>query len=260
MQQYSRYAVGEEMCIPSPRKGAREKRYAQPAMGVVLSGSFEYRAQNGAATAVPGTVILGNRAEYFRCHPKDGIGNRRQVVQFRQDFLNEVADSCGLTAARFHVAAIPPGRFSGAVFGAMRRLALNKEDHEEAAYELAEAALHANQSGTAPTTVSMRNQERVLSIVRHLERYYHEPWPLKSLASLARLSPCYFLRVFRKVTGQSPTQYVMNARLRAAANDLLTTRAPVCEIALRTGFNDISHFNASFRSVFGSSPTHWRLR
>ena len=250
------------MCTPSPRKRVLEKRYAQPAMGVVLSGSFEYRAQNGAATAVPGTVILGNRAEYFRCHPKDCVGNRRQVVRFRQDFLNEVAEGCGLAAARFQVAAIPPGRFSGAVFGAMRRLALNKEDHEEAAYELAEAALHLNlnPSGAAPTAVSLRNQERVLSIVRHLERYYHEPCSLRSMANLARLSPCYFLRVFRTVTGQSPTQYVMNARLRAAANDLLTTRAPVSEIALRIGFNDISHFNASFRSVFGRSPTRWRLR
>jgi AraC family transcriptional regulator len=260
MLQFSRYTVGEEVCIPSPRKHVREKRYVQPAMGVVLSGSFEYRAQNGAATAVPGTVILGNHAEYFRCHPRDGMGNRRQVVRFRQEFLNDVAASCGLAAARFQVAAIPPGRFSGAVFGAMRRLALNKEDREEAAYELAEAALLANQSGMVPTAVSMRNQQRVLSIVRHLERYYHEPWPLKAMANLARLSPCYFLRVFRTVTGQSPTQYVMNARLRAAANDLLTTRAPVSEIALRTGFNDISHFNASFRSVFGRSPTRWRTR
>jgi AraC-like DNA-binding protein len=99
-----------------------------------------------------------------------------------------------------------------------------------------------------------------LSIVRHLESRYHEPCSLTALASLARLSPFYFLRVFRKVTGQSPAQYVMIARLRAAANDLLTTRAPVAEIALKTGFNDISHFNASFRSVFGRSPTLWRIR
>ena len=87
----------------------------------------------------------------------------------------------------------------------MRRLVLNREDHEEAAYELAEAALLANQTATAPAAVSLRNQQRVLSVVRHLERYYHEPWPLKAMANLARLSPCYFLRVFRTVTGQSPT-------------------------------------------------------
>jgi AraC family transcriptional regulator len=259
MWQSTPYTVGEEACLPSPRKRVAEKRYAQPALGVVLSGSFDYRAQNGSATAVPGTVILGNRAEYFRCHPRDCIGNRRQVVHFHEDFLAEVADSCGLPAARFKVAAIPPGRYSAAVFGAMRRLALHREDHEEAAYELAQTALHASRSGLAPISVSSRNQQRVLSIVRHLESYYHEPCSLKTLASLARLSPYYFLRVFRKVTGQSPAQYVMNARLRAAANDLLTTRAPVGEIALKTGFNDISHFNASFRSVFGRSPTHWRI-
>ena len=259
MQDISRYSVGEEVCVPCARLRVREKRYAQPAMGVVLSGSFEYRAQNGAATAVPGTVILGNRTEFFCCHPRDSIGNRRQVVNFGQEFIDEVADSCGLTTARFQVAAIPPGRFSGAVFGSMQRLALQREDREEAAYDLAQAALHANRSEIVPMPVSSRSRQRVLCIVRHLEQYYHEPWSLKSLAALARLSPCYFLRVFRTVTGQSPARYLMNARLRAAANDLLTTCAPVSEIALRTGFNDISHFNASFRNVFGRSPSHWRL-
>jgi AraC family transcriptional regulator len=259
MQDLSQCRVEEQRCVPVPQVRGREKRYAQPALGVVVSGSFEYRAQNGAATAVPGTVILGNRAEYFRCHPRDCAGNRRQVVTFGQTFLDEVAESCGLTAARFQVAAIPPGRFSGAIFGSMSRLALQREDREEAAYDLAQAALRVSRSEIAAVPVSTRSKRRVLSIVRHLEGRYHQPWSLASLARMARLSPCYFLRVFRCVTGQSPTQYLMNARLRAAARDLLDSRAPVHEIALRTGFNDISHFNASFRLVFGRSPTHWRL-
>jgi AraC-like DNA-binding protein len=237
----------------------REKCYAQFAVGVVVSGSFEYRAQNGTATAVPGTVILGNRAEYFSCHPRDYLGNRRQVVTFGHAFMDEAAEACGMTAARFQVAAIPPGRFSGAIFGSMSRLALQREDREEAAYDLAQAAMRVSRSEIARLPVSRRNKQRVLLIVRHLEESYHQRWSLTSLAKMARLSPCYFLRVFRLVTGQSPTQYLMNARLRAAANDLLTSRAPVHEIALRTGFNDISHFNASFRLVFGRSPSHWRL-
>jgi AraC family transcriptional regulator len=253
------YTVGEEECLPSRRKNIPEKRYPESALGVVLSGSFDYQAQSGAATAVPGTVILGNTAEYFRCLPRDAAGNRRQVVRFRQDFLAEVAEACGMASARFHVAAIPPGRLSGAVFGGMRRLALRLEDREEAAYDLAQMALHAARPGGTRTSVSSRNQQRVLGVVRHLERYYKEPCSLKSLAGLARLSPCYFLRVFRKVTGQSPGQYVMSARLRAAADELLMSGAPVGEIALKIGFNDISHFNASFRDVFGRSPTHWRL-
>jgi AraC family transcriptional regulator len=255
------YTVGEEECLPSRRKRVLEKRYAQPALAVVLSGSFEYQSQGGVATAVPGTVILGNFSEYFRCLPKDAAGNRRQVVRFHPDFLDEVAEACGMRSARFHVASVLPGRFSGAVFGGMRRLALRRvhRDPDEAAYELAQMALHAASPVNTSFSVSSRIQQRVLGVVRHLERYYPEPCSLQSLAGLARLSPCYFLRVFRRVTGQSPGQYVMSARLRAAANELLTTGTPVGEIALKIGFNDISHFNASFREVFGRSPTHWRL-
>jgi AraC-like DNA-binding protein len=258
MQASARYTVEEQVCIPSGRRVVREKRYLRPAVGVVLSGSFEYRSQGGGATAVPGSVIFGNSAEYFRCYPRDRIGNRRQVVCFDQVLLDEVAQSCGFASPCFQVAAIPPGRLAGSVFGSMRRLALRPVGHEEAAYDLAEAALRICVPTAVEMPISARNKQRVLAIVKHLERYYCEPWTLQTLAGLARLSPCYFLRLFRTVTGQSPTQYLLNARLRAAANDLLTTRAPVGQIALRIGFNDISHFNASFRGMFGRTPTHWR--
>jgi AraC family transcriptional regulator len=254
-----RYKVGEEVCIPPLCQPVREKQYARPALGVVLSGCFDYRADSNSATAVPGTVIFGNIDEHFRCHHRDTGGNRRQVVTFDPDFLQEIADSCGLDAARFPVTAIPPGKFSAGIFGHVRRLALKSEDHEESVYELASAALQINRSHVTPLRVSSRNQLRVLSVVRHLETSYSQPCSLAALANLAQLSPYYFLRIFKRVTGQSPTQYVRNARLRAAANDLLTTRSPVAQIAFTTGFNDISHFNASFRAVFGRSPTRWRF-
>jgi AraC-like DNA-binding protein len=259
MQHIDRYTVTEEVCIPPLRKTVREKQYARPALGVVLSGCFEYRAESDSATAVPGTVIFGNLNEHFCCHHRDSGGNRREVVTFDGDFLEEIADGCGLREARFPVTVVPPGKFSAAVFGHVRRLALKSADHEESAYELAAAALSVNRPRMTSRRVSARNQRRVLSVVRHLETSYEQPCSLAKLANLVQLSPCYFLRIFKNVTGQSPTQYVRNARLCAAANDLLTTRAPVADIAFTTGFNDISHFNASFRAAFGRSPTHWRF-
>ena len=252
--------MAEQSCTPPPRKRAREKQYTRSAVGVVLSGCFEYRAHAEAATAVPGTVIFGNRGEYFSCLHRDGSGNRRQVVTFDEEFLREIAEGCGLEETRFRVAAVPPGKFSAAVFGHMRRLALKSADREESAYQLAAAALQINQSRTIAWRVSWRNQSRVLSVVRHLEGSYSEPCSLAALANRAQLSPFHFLRTFKRVTGQSPAQYVRTARLRAAANDLLTTGYSVARIALAAGFNDISHFNASFRAVFGRSPTQWRAR
>ena len=65
-------------------------------------------------------------------------------------------------------------------------------------------------------------------------------------------------RVFRAVVGDSPHQYLIGARLRAAADRLLDTCEPVTEIALGVGFNDLSHFHATFRRAFGVSPRAWR--
>ena len=78
------------------------------------------------------------------------------------------------------------------------------------------------------------------------------------LAALIPLSVYHFLRLFKAVVGQSPSQYILHARLRAAASQLLSSRTPVFEVALRVGFNDISHFNACFRRQFGQSPMRWR--
>jgi AraC family transcriptional regulator len=137
-------------------------------------------------------------------------------------------------------------------------LARSRADPDESACELAAAALQIDHCPTTQWRVSPRNQRRVLAVVRQLETSYRQPCSLVGLATQAGLSPYYFLRTFKKVTGQSPAQYVRNARLRAAANDLLATRDSVAEIALSSGFNDISHFNASFRTAFGRSPTRWR--
>ena len=106
--------------------------------------------------------------------------------------------------------------------------------------------------------VSTRDQSRILSVVAHLESRFNEPWTLQELAALVPLSVFHFLRLFKAVVGQSPSQYILHSRLRAAASRLLVSEAPVCEVALQAGFNDISHFNACFRRQFGQSPMRWR--
>ena|ERR1700722_1498473 len=260
MGHVSRYTVTEEVCIPSPHGRVREKQYARPALGVVLSGCFEYRAESVSATVVPGTLIFGNLDEHFCCRHRDAGGNRRLVVTFDGAYLEEIAAGCGLSHGRFPVTVVPPGKISAAVFGGICRLARDNVDQEESACELAAAALRIDQSPTTQWRVSPRNKRRVLAVVRQLETSYCQPCTLGELAIQARLSPFYFLRIFKRVTGLSPAQYVRNARLRAAANDLLATRYSVAQIAYASGFNDISHFNASFRAAFGRSPTRWRGR
>lgn len=67
-----------------------------------------------------------------------------------------------------------------------------------------------------------------------------------------------FARRFRAVTGETANQYVVNRRLSAAAARLAATARPISEIAYDVGFNDLSYFNACFRSTFGCAPSAWR--
>jgi AraC family transcriptional regulator len=78
------------------------------------------------------------------------------------------------------------------------------------------------------------------------------------MAAAAGMSKYHFLRVFRQLTGVTPHQYLISARLRRAALALASSRRHVLEIALDSGFGDLSTFNKTFRAVFSLTPTQYR--
>lgn len=163
------------------------------------------------------------------------------------------------TMARANATAMTSANRTGATdaaspTGAPQALAL-----DELALNLAAGALLQSTSAK-PREISSRDERRVAAVIRHLESRYHQPWALADLASLADLSPFHFLRVFRATAGQTPHQYLLRARLRAAAVTLATTPTPVTEVALASGFEDLSNFIRTFRAEFGVAPTAYRVR
>ena len=91
-----------------------------------------------------------------------------------------------------------------------------------------------------------------------IEEQPDEDHSLGSLAREARLSRYHFLRVFRQLTGLTPHQYVLRARLCRAATRLILEPGRVLDIALESGFGDVSNFNHAFRAEFGASPLAYR--
>jgi AraC family cel operon transcriptional repressor len=65
-------------------------------------------------------------------------------------------------------------------------------------------------------------------------------------------------RMMRRHYQRTPTEFVNNLRLNEAIELLTRSDTRVIEIALRTGFNNISHFMRLFRKRFGSSPGTYR--
>jgi AraC family transcriptional regulator len=78
------------------------------------------------------------------------------------------------------------------------------------------------------------------------------------LAGVARLSPGHFVRAFRKSFGEPPLAHVMRQRIRHAQSVMLSSRAPLSQIALDCGMCDQSHFTRVFRRIVGMNPGLWR--
>jgi transcriptional regulator GlxA family with amidase domain len=101
---------------------------------------------------------------------------------------------------------------------------------------------------------------RVTRSIRLIENEPSADLSLDILAKQAGLSPFHFLRVFERLTGTTPHQYVLRMRLREAATRLATEPGNILEIALDCGFHEASHFTRAFRAEFGVSPKAWRPR
>jgi AraC-like DNA-binding protein len=207
--------------------------------------------------AVPGTILFGNAGEHFICRQSDHADNHRSVVAFDPGLIEEAADAAGQSSASFRLAALPPGPSSAPLHAAILRLVRSEREQEELVLALVGAAFGLDHEDAAPAP-SARDSRVVLDVLHFLEANFADPHRLSDLAARAGLSRFHFLRVFRDLTGTSPNRFLIGLRLRATAQRLQDSAAPITEIALDAGFNDISHFNHLFRRAFAMSPGRWR--
>lgn len=81
---------------------------------------------------------------------------------------------------------------------------------------------------------------------------------LKDLAQNVKLSIPHLRRIFKAETGESFAHYHKALRMRKAKELLATTFLGVKQIALKTGFGDVSHFVRDFKKDCGMTPTQYR--
>lgn len=80
----------------------------------------------------------------------------------------------------------------------------------------------------------------------------------KKLASLIYLSPDYISHVFSERTGESLTTFILNERIKKAKELLLLSQKSIRDIALLSGFPNISYFSRQFKSLTGKTPQEYR--
>jgi AraC-like DNA-binding protein len=99
---------------------------------------------------------------------------------------------------------------------------------------------------------------QIRKVTNHIEAHLDRPIVNGDLAGLVRLTPCHFGRAFRNSFGVPPHEYVIRRRVEHAQGLMLSTGAPLSQIALDCGLSDQSHLSRLFRRVVGESPSAWR--
>lgn len=129
----------------------------------------------------------------------------------------------------------------------------------EVRHALSRIVLTISQQGNSGSRRVISAQElRLKEMLSWLEAHYDEEIQVNDLAAVAGISVRECQRYFSKFLKQSPVQYLMNFRLRTAAEFLVSTNWTMTEIGLACGFKSSSYFAKQFRQRTGLSPRAYR--
>jgi AraC-like DNA-binding protein len=95
-------------------------------------------------------------------------------------------------------------------------------------------------------------------VAAYLSTTYTEPITLADVGREGGLHPNYAAALFKETFGTTIHAYLTQHRVSHAQRLLATTDRKVLDIALESGFNSLSRFNAAFRKVCGSTPRAYR--
>lgn len=109
-----------------------------------------------------------------------------------------------------------------------------------------------------PTGERLPDKEWVEVMTLYLDNHYTEPLTLEALAEVCHGSPYHLHRIFKKITGITPVDYIQQKRIAAASEYLRNSDQTVGGIALQVGLPNTSYFITLFKKKTGLTPTQFR--
>ena len=100
--------------------------------------------------------------------------------------------------------------------------------------------------------------EYVEHVIRLIHQNYSQSLTIDDIIDGIPISKYHFIRVFRRIMGITPYNYLTNYRINSAKILLRTTDLSVSEIAEKCGFSDTSNFIVQFKKNSNQKPLQYR--
>lgn len=106
---------------------------------------------------------------------------------------------------------------------------------------------------------SHKDEDRINKVYEYVEKNYKQSIDIQAVANLANLTVPSFCRYFKKISHLTYTDFVNEFRINQACR-LLFENKPIADICFEVGFNNISHFNKTFKQLKGVSPREYKTK
>lgn len=99
--------------------------------------------------------------------------------------------------------------------------------------------------------------KRIVQAKLFIDTHYAEKIDLSNISDEAYFSKFHFIRLFKKIYGKSPHQYLTYVRVEKA-KDFLKTDASIADVCFSVGFESISSFTALFKRYTLQTPAKYQ--
>lgn len=186
---------------------------------------------------------------YFKVLSRAGNINASMLKQFRQDFLQMIY----LLLNQNNISA-------SEIFND----ALTIELEDKAVNSIEEMGIWVKHT-IRKTMERINAVERPNDVVEAVKEYIalhldEEDLSRETIAQHTFLSPDYLSRVFKKRTGISISDYLIQERFKKARELLVSTELSVSAVASAVGYSHFSYFSKMFKKIAGCTPIEYRKR
>lgn len=96
--------------------------------------------------------------------------------------------------------------------------------------------------------------QRIVQAKLFIDRKFADHIDLDNISDEACFSKFHFIRLFKKIYGKTPHQYLTFVRIEKATQ-LFRIDKPVSEVCYAVGFESLSSFGSLFKRIVGVTPS-----
>jgi AraC family transcriptional regulator len=249
--------VVDYRCSAGPSDQPFVEQHSDFSLSYVRSGSFGCETQGRSFELVAGSIMVGRPGDEYMCKHDHVCGD--ECLSFQ--LAPRLVETLGTADAIWRAGCVPPLPELMVIGELAQASAEGKSDIglDEVGVWLAARFIElVSGRDRSPLEAGVRDRRRAVEAALWIDAHAHEPMDLESAAQAAGLSAFHFLRLFGKVLGVTPHQYLVRSRLRRAARMLADDARSITDIAFDVGFADLSNFVRTFHRAAGVSPRSFR--